>query len=192
MRTGMAAAMVFVVSAACAQCVFAATYKWVDERGIVQYSDRLPPAASKAGATRISNSGVTMIMSEGRQHQAEGRLSAEEMEQKKAEAKRQLNRHRRDAALIATYANEGEIEAARERELKRHQETLNVMTAGLAASDGAEAKRKLDALLLRGQRETDAINKKFDAQKARFRELMGSSARSQEGGTKPEQLTLMP
>ena len=153
------------------QSAAAAMYKWVDSKGVVHYSDRLPES-SRTNPTRLSNSGVASPTNDGRPAgPTDARLTGQEMEQQKAEAKRQLERQRQDSALLATYTNESEIEAAREREQKRHQETLKLSTSGLAASANPDDKRKLDAALAKGQQDADAINARFDAQKARFREL---------------------
>ena len=152
------------------QTAGAAMYKWVDSKGVVHYSDRMPES-TRTNPTRLSNSGVSTPANDGRSAPGDARLSAQEMEQQKADAKRQLERTRQDAALLATYSNENEIEAAREREHKRHQETMKLTTAGLAASTNPEDRRKLDAALAKGQQDADAINARFDAQKARFREL---------------------
>ena len=164
-----------------AQSAGAAMYKWVDSKGVVHYSDRLPES-TKTTPTRMSKSGVTTPTGESKQ--SEVRLTVQEVEQQKVEAKRQLERQRQDSALLATYSSEGEIEAAREREQRRHQETMKLTTAGLAGSPNPEDKRKLDALLAKGQQEADAINARFDAQKARFRELMAGRPMVQAG--KPE------
>src|SRR4051812_8430369 len=37
----------------------AETYKWVDERGRVQYTDRLPPESANRGSVELSKQGMT-------------------------------------------------------------------------------------------------------------------------------------
>jgi len=181
MRMRWIAIVAFAACGLFAQSAMAAMYKWVDSRGVVHYSDRLPES-TKTTPTRITKSGLSTPAAESKQ--TETRLTVQEMEQQKAEAKRQLERQRQDAALLATYSTEGEIDAAREREQKRHQETMKLTTAGLAGSTNPEDKRRLDALLLKGQQEADAINARFDAQKARFREMTAGRPMAQAG--KPE------
>ena len=107
----------FAVSAPCA----AAMYKWVDENGRTHYGDSVPPKYANRAGDRMSKPGAQPAKVEAPKP-AEP-LSAEEMEKQKAEAKRQLDRERQDAALLSTYANEGEIELARARELKRNEAT---------------------------------------------------------------------
>ncbi len=180
--------LTIAVAALCglfSQSAAAATYKWVDSKGVVHYSDRLPES-TRTSPTRLTRSGLSSPANEGRPGPNDVRLTGQEMEQQKAEAKRQLERQRQDSALLATYASENEIEAAREREQKRHQEMVKITTAGLAASTNPEDKRKLDAAVTKGQQEADAINARFDAQKARFRELTAGRALANAAGSKPE------
>jgi hypothetical protein len=154
-----------------AQTAIAAMYKWVDEKGVTHYGDSIPPQyANKAGQPMKKGSAAAP--------KAEPVKSSVEVsvdpEKQKAEAKRQLDRQRQDSALLATYTSEAEIEAARDREQRRHQDTISMATAGLAKSKAPEDKRKLETLLSQGQQEADAINARFEAQKVRFRELRGT------------------
>ena len=144
----------------------AATYKWVDDKGIVHYGDRAPtPSETTRDVRIVGNSGVLYA----RPKQAA--VVEEDSEAHKAEAKRRLAQERQDNALLATYANEQEIEFARERELKRQQGRMAAASKGLAQSDNPNDKRKLEALLAQGRKDGDAINAKFDAYKVRLREL---------------------
>ena len=163
-----------------AQTGWAAMYKWVDERGVVHYGDRLPTQGSSTSAQFSRATGTAKSV------QQPVVMTTEDVERQKAEAKRRLMQERQDAALIATYSNENEIDAARERELKRHQETLKVATDGLAGSNDPDDKRKLNQLLNQGQQATDAINAKYHAQKLRFRELKGASTVAQAASGKSE------
>ena len=185
MRMRCLSIAVFACCGLFAHSASAATYKWVDSKGVVHYSDRLPES-TRTTPTRLTKSGVSAPNNDARQAPSDTRLTGQEMEQQKAEAKRQLERQRQDSALLATYSTENEIEGAREREQKRHQEMMKLSTSGLAGSTNPEDKRKLDALLLKGQQDADAINARFDAQKARFRELMAGRAVAQTGGAKSD------
>jgi len=150
-----------------------AMYKWVDEKGVTHYGDRVPPQYANPNNAQIGRTGVT-TKSE-RSPGAEAKAPA--AERNEAEAKRELEQRRQDNALLATYANEKEIDQARERELKRVQEWLAANSAGLARSKAPEDRKKLDAVMDQGRRDTDAVNSKYDAQKARFLELKGGPSR---------------
>jgi hypothetical protein len=148
----------------------AAMYKWVDEHGRTHYGDSVPPKYAVRAGDRMAKPGAQPAKAEAPKAAAEA-PSAEELEKQKADAKRQLDRQRQDTALLSTYANEGEIELARARELKRSEETLKLATAGLSRSTAREDRQKLDSLLAQNQQEKDSINARFDAQVARYREL---------------------
>ena len=171
------------VSRALAACLFAFTavslpvaaamYKWVDEHGRTHYGDSVPPKYANRVGERMNKPGVPPVKAEASKPAAAEPVSAEEGEKQKLDAKRQLDRQRQDTALLSTFANEGEIELARSRELKRNQDMLKTATAGLARSNAPEDRRKLDAIMAQSKQETDAINTRFDVQIARYRELKG-------------------
>jgi len=128
----------------------AAMYKWVDDKGIVHYGDRAPtPSGKRLEVRSIDGSGVVSA------REVPATVVEQDPEEQKAEAKRQLEQQRRDNALLATYANEQEIEYARERELKRRQDRVATSSAGLAKSASAKDKRKLGSLLTQGQKEVE-------------------------------------
>lgn len=154
----------------------AAMYKWVDEKGNTHYGDRVPAQYADRAGDQLKKSGRA-VRAESKP--AEQRPTEEDQEKAKLEAKQQLERKRQDTALLATYANENEIDQARERELRRNSDTLKHSTAGLAKSNAREDKHKLDSLIEQSRQENDTINAKFDAQKARFRELTGGKAPTQ-------------
>jgi len=145
---GLVAGMLVVPAAG------AKTYKWVDEKGVTHYGDRIPPQYAAPKAQVVAQP-----------------LSPEERKAREQEAKRQLEQRRQDTALLATYANTQEIEAARSRELKRVQEWLAINSAGLAKSKSNDDRKNLESVIEQARKETDAINAKYDAQKARYQEL---------------------
>lgn len=150
----------------------AAMYKWVDEKGNTHYGDRVPPQYADRAGAQLKKSGRTL---QGEQKAAvPSRVPEDDAEKRKLEAKQQTDRQRQDNALLATYANEAEIDQARERELRRNSDTLKLASAGLAKSSSRDDQNKLGSLIEQNQKETDAINAKYDARKARFRELTGT------------------
>ncbi len=138
----------------------AKTYKWVDEKGVTHYGDRIPAQYAKGANDKSAATPV----------------SAEELRAREQEARRQTEQKRQDIALLATYANDKEIEDARARDLKRVNDWLATNTARLAKSRTSEDKKKLDELMTQGRKETDAINAKYDGYKTRFLELKGRPA----------------
>jgi len=155
----------------------AAMYKWVDENGITHYGDSVPPKYASKVTSRTARPGS--VKWDRQASAADGAASEQELEKQRVDAKLQQERKRQDTALLSTYSSEAEIELGRERELRRNQETLKVMSAGLAGSSSPEDKQRLDALIAQSRKETDAINARFDAQKARFRELTAAAKTAQ-------------
>jgi hypothetical protein len=152
-----------------------AMYKWVDEQGITHYADSVP---AKYASRAVDRAGRP-LQTPKREPQAAHSDAAgvqQDAEPSAAEAKRRLDQQRQDQALLATYTSEDEIELARSRELKRNQDTMRMASTGLAGSRRPEDQRKLDALMELGRKETDSINAKFDAQKARYREITRPAA----------------
>jgi hypothetical protein len=155
----------------------AAMYKWMDEKGNTHYGDRVPPQYTDRAGAQLKKSGRTVQIEQ--KAVVSNRVSAPDPEKQKLEDKQQIERQRQDNALLATYASEAEIEQARERELRRNSDTLKLSSAGLARSASRDDQNKLSALIEQNQKETDAINARFTAQKARFRELTGTGQQAQ-------------
>ena len=184
----------------------AATYKWVDEKGVVHYSDKIPPEAVDKASVELNPQGIPI-------KKTDQTLSAEQrraMEQD-AERQRQADRlreeaARRDRALVSSYTSEAEIDLARNRSLqtinsvvqssqayseqltKRRAdvELKKVESAGKPAatvlereleSIEAELARQVDLIALK-KRETAAITAKYDADKQRWRELVAAKVAS--------------
>jgi hypothetical protein len=106
-----------VALAAGAQSAVAATYKWVDDKGVVHYSDKLPPEAAQKGNTELSKEGVPLRRTEPPPTLEQQRARAAEDERVRQTAKQRDEAERRDRALLASYVNEGEIDLARDRTL---------------------------------------------------------------------------
>lgn len=87
-----------------------ATYRWVDENGVVHYGDRLPAQYSKQESTILNKQGVEV----GRN---EAQKTPEQLveEQKRHEAVLRQKQH--DAFLLTTYTSVKDIEALRDERL---------------------------------------------------------------------------
>jgi hypothetical protein len=103
----------------------AATYRWVDQNGKVQYSDVMPPSQAGKGHTELDKQGRVVkevqrsrLSPEERQHQIDSQA------RQQAEQRRQTEQRRRDMALLSTYANVKEIALARDRAIEL--ESLNI------------------------------------------------------------------
>ena len=176
------------------------TYKCVDGAGKVYYSDKLNPDCGQGA--ELNKQGVVMQKKE---------VAAKPGSTVKADPTADLpktakEQERRDRALMATYTNEEEIDAARDRslaipaqgtktseaklekvnlrltDLKKQADTLAAQQKQLPPhllEDVAAAQKDvgvLEADLAQRKIQSDGIRAKFEADKQRFRELKGAAA----------------
>ena len=193
---------------------WAETYRWVDERGRVHYSDTKPPQAMEQ----------TVLDKQGRVLRKLSRTGAvpETAADDRVRA-RDLARERQDRALLSTYVHEGEIDLARDRALaqeKARQDSLQAMLeqalARLARINAESAghaqtgRRMPDALRqsrIQTEREVVRLNDmlgrnaaamaqteaRYEAYKLRFRELRGLATQPpSNGGAAPAVGNAMP
>jgi hypothetical protein len=83
------------------------TYKWVDENGVTQYGDRIPPQYAKKESTVLNSQGVEIR-----------RNDAQKSPEQMAEAQRQyeaaLRQRQHDNFLLTTYPSVQDIESLRD------------------------------------------------------------------------------
>jgi hypothetical protein len=130
MRIFVATLLIFIAGPA-----LATTYRWVDEQGKVHYGDVMPKQQSGLGHQELDKQGRvvketprTLLTPEERRRRAE-EAAAHEEHLRRVEAQQ-----RRDRALLSTYADESEIDLARDRALELEQLTLNGLQARLDSS----------------------------------------------------------
>ena len=180
----------------------AAMYKWVDEKGVVHYTDQLPPDAVDKATTELSKQGVPVNKTDKALTPEQRRAKEQEAEKAKEAARAQEEIARRDRALVASYTSEAEIDLARNRSLQTinsiilssqaFSEQLNKRKADVetrkAESQGkaivAVLDRELESIDAELQRQTElvaqknkeaaVITAKYDADKQRWRELSAS------------------
>ncbi len=180
----------------------AATYKWVDDKGVIHYSDKMPPDAVNRGNVELSKDGVPLRKVEPALTPEQRRAREQEEERKRQLARQQEEIDRRDRALLASYASEGEIDLARSRALgtidavlestSAYTEQLRRRRAELATKIAALKNRPVPPVLSREmegideelerqagvvvqkRREIAAVNTRYDADKMRYREISAS------------------
>jgi hypothetical protein len=186
----------------------AAVYKWVDEKGVVHYTDKMPPEAVDKASTELNKQGVPVKKTDKALTPEQRQALEQEAERKREAARAQEEIARRDRALVSSYTSEAEIDLARNRSL---QTINNVILSAQAFSDQLN-KRKVDVearkaesegkplaavldrelesidlelarqadVIAQKRRETATITAKYDADKQRWRELVAtkSSAKS--------------
>ncbi len=112
--------------------VWANTYRWVDERGRVHYSDTLPPQAVEPA----------VLDKQGRVLRRNSRAAGAP---DKTQAEREAGQERQDRALLSTYVHEGEIDLARERALAQERARLESLQAMLEQVRGRLARIEAEA-----------------------------------------------
>ena len=182
----------------------AALDKGVDEKGVVHYTDTLPPEAIDKARTELNKQGVEVKKTDKALTPEQRRALDQDAQKQKQLTRQQEEVARRDRALLSSYTNEAEIDLARNRSL---QTIDNVVQSTLAYSDQLskrkaelEAKKEemkgkpivavydrelesIDSELVRQgelieqkKRETEIVVAKYDADKQRWRELVAAKA----------------
>ena len=114
-----------------------ATYRWVDDEGVVHYGDRIPAEYAEKPKQILNDQGITVEHLQGKktEEELEAERVAEEIRQKE-----ELQR-RADMALLSTYVNVTEIEMHRDRRVELFQAQARVTELYLR-----NLRRRLDSL----------------------------------------------
>ena len=188
-----------VVALSAAPLSAANLYKWVDEKGVTHYTDKMPPDAVDKASVEMNKDGIAVKRTEPAPTPEQRRAKALEEERLKATARERETVDRRDRALMQSYTTEDEIDLARNRALGTIE---TQMTSAQAYSqqlakrrDELQAKRKtfgtkpvpaaIDtelesiadelskqaALIAERKRDSAVITARYDQDKQRWREL---------------------
>ncbi|GGP22924.1 DUF4124 domain-containing protein [Silvimonas iriomotensis] len=139
--SGLPVALAFLLVAVSAQ---AQLYRWVDDNGQVQYSDKPPVTGPKKGVSELDSQGIV------RKAPVQP-LTPEEKAKQDADRAQALDRERRDKALLQSFSNTHEIDVLRDRQIESVQ--AGIQTNNLRRQ-GAEA--RLDRL----NRQIDSFKKR--------------------------------
>jgi hypothetical protein len=181
----------------------AATYKWVDDKGVVHYTDKVPPEAVNKGNVELNKQGVPIRKTDPALTPEQRRQRELQEEQQRLIARQNEEAARRDRALLSSYTTEAEIELSRRRglqtiesiiqsalayseqlakrkvQLVAQRESYGDKPVPLAverelASIEAESARQAE-LIAQKRREVVALEARYDADKKRWRELSAPS-----------------
>ncbi len=184
----------------------AALYKWVDEKGVVHYTDKIPSDVVNKGNVELNKQGVTIRKTEPALTPEQRRAHELEAERRQQLAREQEIIDRRDRALLSTYTTENEIDLARNRSLN----TIDAQVQSSTAYSTLLSKRKAEielrknalgdkpmptaleveytnivselakqnALIEAKKKESAAVNARYDADKQRWRELRTLAAKA--------------
>ncbi len=189
----------------CASLVFAAagahavTYKWIDDQGIVHYTDKMPADAINKGNVELNKQGIPIKKTDPALTPEQRRVKEAEDERIRQAARAREEVARKDRALLQTYTTESEIDLARKRALgtidgqinsaqgysttlsKRKQEIEARLTALGDKPVPPALERELNNindeldkqadLITTKKKEAVAVNARYDADKRRWQEL---------------------
>lgn len=177
-------------------------YKWVDDKGTTHYGETIPPEYANKDRAELNKAGRVVNNKEILSPEERLAKEREEIK-KRENAAAVLEQKRRDKALVNTYSNVNEIDLARNRNLQQVEGRINTASAQLKmANDNLLAfQKEADALikankkvhptlqedlkesqarLSRLQQELEkyksekaAVEARYDADKARYKELTG-------------------
>jgi hypothetical protein len=177
----------------------AGVYKWVDDQGVVHYTDRIPAESVSKGATVLDKQGRSVKTIEPAPTAEQRKAIEVEAERQRELAKVDAERARRDRALTQSFSSEAEIDVARARAVSTMEAQLTTINAYIA--DMTRRKQDLErrkagygtkpvpaavenelnsvtdelarqtALLAQKKEALVAVGKKYDADKQRWQEI---------------------
>lgn len=197
----------------CSAALHAATYKWVDERGVVHYSDKIPQEAINKGNVQLNKEGIAIKRTDPALTPEQRRAREAEEERLRQNARDHEAIERRDRALLSTYTTESEIELARSRALSTidgqvqsangYSVLLNKRKADLEGRIAASAGKPVSAamerelanvngelarqaeLIAAKHKEAAIVTARYDADKKRWGEMRARVEASANGTLKP-------
>lgn len=137
-------------------------YRWVDHKGNVHYTDRVPPEYLQNGYRVINKQGLTVTTIAPQKDESAGKKIA-------ADSKAQQERDKR---LLTTYANAEEISAARDRKIAEikssiglHQESLSQLEKQFRAQtrEASDYEKQGEAVPETLQADINSTQKKINA-----------------------------
>lgn len=182
--------------------VTAKMYKWVDDKGVTHYGETIPPEYAHRDREELNKAGRVVEKKEVLTPEERHARELEDIK-KREDEEAALEQKRRDKALLNTYSGAKEIDLARVRNLQQVEARLNSISSQLKMADdkliglqkeadgytGAGKKipaslqddlqesqarlTKLQQDLEKSRAEKAAVEARYDADKARYKELTG-------------------
>lgn len=177
-------------------------YKWVDDKGVTHYGETIPPEYAHKDREELNKAGRVVEKKEMLTPEERHAKELEDT-RKREDEEAALERKRRDKALLNTYSSVKEINLARDRNLQQVEARLNSISSQIKAADDkltglqkeadgyTSAGKKIHASLQddlqesqarltrlqqdleKSMAEKAAVEARYDADKARYKELTG-------------------
>ncbi len=191
----------FIVGIAFSFPVAAKMFKWVDDNGTTHYGETIPPEYANKDRSQLEKGRV--IKKDEVLTPEERRAKEAADDKKRVDDGLALDQKRRDKALVNTYSSEKEIDLARNRNLQQVDTRVSGISSQLKMvndsllalqkeaeglnkegkkvppslqEDILETKARINKLqqdLEKSNAEKAAMNARYDADKARYKELTG-------------------
>ncbi|OGS93433.1 MAG: hypothetical protein A2X75_01110 [Gallionellales bacterium GWE2_58_10] len=182
--------------------VMAKMYKWVDDKGVTHYGETIPPEYAHRDREELNKAGRVVEKKEVLTPEERHAKELEDIK-KREDEEAALEQKRRDKALLNTYSNVKEIDLTRDRNLQQVEARINSINSQLKmAEDNLKALQKeadgytkanknihvslqedlkesqarltkLQQDMEKSKAEKAAVEARFNADKARYRELTG-------------------
>ncbi|MGQ5521774.1 DUF4124 domain-containing protein [Chitinimonas sp. PSY-7] len=127
----------------------AAIYKWVDENGKIQYSDKPPHQQTTQGTTKLNSRGMVVDKSEGLLTPEQKAAKEKELAKQREAAQKEMEARRRDKALLNSFTSTSEIDALLARNVEQLQASIQSDKGRIEA-----AQKRLDTVLARANKIT--------------------------------------
>lgn len=177
-------------------------YKWVDDKGVTHYGETIPPEYAHRDREELNKTGRVVEKKEVLTPEERHTKELEDI-RKREDEEAALEQKRRDKALLNTYSGVKEIDLARARNLQQVEARLNSISSQLKMADDKliglqkeadgytktgkkipaslqddlqESQARLTKLqqdMEKSKTEKAAVEARYDADKARYRELTG-------------------
>lgn len=175
------------------------TYKWVDDKGVVHYTDKMPPEMINKGATVLDKQARPIKKVDPALTPDQRAAKEAEEERQKQLARERDSAERKNRALLDSYTSESEIDLAKSRALgtldtqiqsaegyivqlnkrKKEAEAKKAQLGGKPMPEPLERElmtvdiehAKQASLISQKKQEKSMITARYDADKQRWREL---------------------
>ncbi|NEX18826.1 DUF4124 domain-containing protein [Thiorhodococcus mannitoliphagus] len=139
-------------------------YRWVDDNGEVQYTDKIPPSQADKARARISEEGVQVEEVPPAPTEEEIQKAAEQERQKAEEAKRLAAQKAADERLLRTHKTIDDLELARNGKIAAVEAVIQMKRDGVRAETSRLLKLndKIAQLKKDGKPVSDALQKEVD------------------------------
>lgn len=141
-------------------------YKWVDENGMVHYSDKLPPEAAQHAHEQLNSRGqMVESVKDPQEEIKEQVVNSAEQEERRHQAEVEARERMRDRILLDTFTTERDLELTRKDRLNAADSLINLMKSNneRIQSQISETQAKVDKFNAKGQAVPENLQKQLES-----------------------------